>query len=381
MNNLTFLLIGVLMTLSYTLCAQERQDEARQKVDFLVESKSDMLSKVDGWSRIEKSSGKVWEQSNQKLGYNYLIGRSREYSFLAMQLFQLTSDGKIFYALAVRRPNFIKYDPEGGNRMGTDTLIIEGNSVDYFFFSESSLERLKNIVKAADGKYHKVTTIKYYKTGSSDKGWYHTDITMKDKEVKTIFNTKGGTIERYENRCEGDSLLVINSQVLKGDTIVRFNLLSDISIGDGYTFKLLNPDDSYFEVSKHDFNRLFKLSPFITKENSQKAEAYVNNGIQRNKSKDYTGAISDYSQALDIDPNYAEAYYKRGLSKKEIKDFKGAIEDFSMAIEIDPSGPYFYARGLINIELGQKDSACFDLNKAVQYGYKDASKKIKENCQ
>jgi tetratricopeptide (TPR) repeat protein len=199
--------------------------------------------------------------------------------------------------------------------------------------------------------------------------------------LKAIFQTSKGTIENWGNRCEGDSLLVINSQILKGDTIVRFNLLSDISSDSKPIFKLLPLDNSYFEVTKSEFNRLFKFTPYITKENMQKATAFINSGTEKDKNKDYKGAISDYSKALEIDPDNAEGYCKRGLSKNELKDYPGAVADCSKAIEIEPEGSYYNARGLCEIKSGQKDSGCLDFKKAVELGYKKAKQASKENCE
>jgi len=348
MKRVELVIIGFFISISCNVFSQERKDETRQKVDFTVESKSGMLSYADGWSRIEKSTGKFWEQSKQSMGYNYLVGRSREYSFEALQIFRLSGKGMIVNVLGVQRPRFKKYDDYNGNKLETDTLMVTGSSVDYFFFSESSMKRLKKIVNASDGKSYMVAGVKYYKTGSSDKDWYFPEITMNDKEIRTIIHTGKGTIDRYANHCEGDSLFVINSQILKGDTIVRFNILSDISSGSEMNFKLLHMDDSYFEVTKHDFSRLFNFTPYVTKENFQIAKSYLKSGNEKEKLKDYTGAIADYSKALEIDPGYAEAYCRRGLSE---------------------------------IESGQHSTGCIDLKKAAELGFKKANEAIKEKCQ
>ena len=35
--------------------------------------------------------------------------------------------------------------------------------------------------------------------------------------------------------------------------------------------------------------------------------------------KDFEGAISDFSKAIEINPNYENAYVNRGISRKNIK--------------------------------------------------------------
>ncbi len=41
------------------------------------------------------------------------------------------------------------------------------------------------------------------------------------------------------------------------------------------------------------------------------AQAYNNRGVARIKLKDYTGAIEDLNQALQIEPNFLQAYLNR----------------------------------------------------------------------
>jgi lipoprotein NlpI len=43
--------------------------------------------------------------------------------------------------------------------------------------------------------------------------------------------------------------------------------------------------------------------------------------------KDYNGAITDFTKAIEIDPNNALAYNNRGIAKYYNKDLKGACED------------------------------------------------------
>ena len=66
-------------------------------------------------------------------------------------------------------------------------------------------------------------------------------------------------------------------------------------------------------------------------------KAYVNRGLVKSEFKDYNGAISDYTQAIEINPNDATAYYNRGSVKYNLKDYNGAISDYTKAIEINPN--------------------------------------------
>ncbi|MCX7871591.1 MAG: tetratricopeptide repeat protein, partial [bacterium] len=44
---------------------------------------------------------------------------------------------------------------------------------------------------------------------------------------------------------------------------------------------------------------------------SQSAEFWLEEGNKKFLNKDYQGAISDYTSAIAINPNYAEAYFNR----------------------------------------------------------------------
>ena len=46
---------------------------------------------------------------------------------------------------------------------------------------------------------------------------------------------------------------------------------------------------------------------------------------------DYTGAIEDYTSAIEINPAFSEAYYYRGVNKEILEDPKGAMEDWEKA--------------------------------------------------
>ena len=139
--------------------------------------------------------------------------------------------------------------------------------------------------------------------------------------------------------------------------------------------------------------------------------------IKRQKKGDHYGAISDYTKAIEINPNDAKAFYNRGNSKDEIQDYEGAISDFRKAIEINPQyvaaynniafvkrrrtindnyGAIFYAtkaieidpnysyaylnRGVAKKNIGDTEGACDDWRKASSLGNKDTTKWVKDLC-
>lgn len=49
-------------------------------------------------------------------------------------------------------------------------------------------------------------------------------------------------------------------------------------------------------------------------------------------------SIMDYTNAIEIDPNYAVAYNDRGYAYRRLGKFDDAIADYNKAIELDCKG-------------------------------------------
>ena len=95
---------------------------------------------------------------------------------------------------------------------------------------------------------------------------------------------------------------------------------------------------------------------------------------------DHYAAISDYSKAIQLDPDYY-SYAGRAYSKGEIGDHKGSIIDYTKAIEINPKEGYgFYNRGIMYDLSGNFGEACNDWIKASKLGHKNAEKRA-DRCE
>ncbi len=80
---------------------------------------------------------------------------------------------------------------------------------------------------------------------------------------------------------------------------------------------------------------------FIKEEKLSDWEEYYYRGLEKNKAKDYEGAINDYTESIKLNPS-VKSYIERGYSKVELDDITGAISDFQRAIEIDPKNSEAY---------------------------------------
>jgi tetratricopeptide (TPR) repeat protein len=82
--------------------------------------------------------------------------------------------------------------------------------------------------------------------------------------------------------------------------------------------------------------------------------ALTRRGILRAKSGDLTGAIDDYTTALELEPGHLPALANRGVARFHSSDLLGAINDCTRAIDLDPTlSKAWLVRGLAHAELGK----------------------------
>ena len=72
--------------------------------------------------------------------------------------------------------------------------------------------------------------------------------------------------------------------------------------------------------------------------NAESAEFYFDRAYSKGEKDDYYGAISDYTKAIEINPQKVEAYNNRGRAHYSINDEWNACKDFKMVVSLgDPS--------------------------------------------
>jgi len=99
------------------------------------------------------------------------------------------------------------------------------------------------------------------------------------------------------------------------------------------------------------------------------AQQYFERGWEKEKAGDIQGAIADYTQAIDLKPDYSWALNNRGLLKKNyFQDYDGALADYDRAIQSDPQYAIAYNnRGnLKKNHLKDYDGALADYDRAIQ---------------
>ena len=139
------------------------------------------------------------------------------------------------------------------------------------------------------------------------------------------------------------------------------------------------PSDSVVDLAIDDFTQAIQLKEQLIDliaENPDRvrqlkkelARTYVYRGDARYWKKDESGnAITDYTNAIQLDPEYAEAYNYRGIVYLSNGDVDNAITDYTEAIELYQEFTDAYKDRAIAY-LGSNDfySAITDYTKAIQ---------------
>jgi len=109
-----------------------------------------------------------------------------------------------------------------------------------------------------------------------------------------------------------------------------------------------------------DFGQALQLQP-------QQAAAYCNRAYIRTELGDPLGAIADYTAALQTQPDCAIAFFFRGMACQKVGDLRRAIADYSEAIQLAPPTPTpYYYRGLARPRVGDIAGAIADLETALE---------------
>lgn len=108
--------------------------------------------------------------------------------------------------------------------------------------------------------------------------------------------------------------------------------------------------------------------------NRAEAEKLVDAGYAKEQKGDYQGSLADYSQAAQLDPDYALAYVGRGWAHYQLENLSQALQDFNRAIELDPQNARAYNnRGIVYYAEGDYAQAIADYNRAIELNHEPLS--------
>jgi len=120
--------------------------------------------------------------------------------------------------------------------------------------------------------------------------------------------------------------------------------------------KALNKD---YQGAVEDYTQAIELNP-------QFVEAYLKRAATHYKLGDDRDTLKDCTQALQINPNLALAYYYQGRARYRLGYTQAALEAYTQAIRIEPDqAQAYYHRGIANQDLQEISLAVEDLKKAM----------------
>ena len=108
----------------------------------------------------------------------------------------------------------------------------------------------------------------------------------------------------------------------------------------------------------------------------RKARAYALQGHNNLGEGLELAAISDFTKAIELNPDDHYYYFSRGLAKEDFCDYQGALSDYTKAIELNPDNERTWiTRGNLYFRLEYYEEALDDCNSAIEvnhnsgYGY------------
>lgn len=95
------------------------------------------------------------------------------------------------------------------------------------------------------------------------------------------------------------------------------------------------------------------------------AEQHFNQGIDYRRQQNNAKALQEFSQAIELDPDYSYAYYNRARVEFENGDLESSLTDYNQAITFEPENVYWtLERGFLYLELGDQENARLDFERA-----------------
>lgn len=302
--------------------SQERTDEVRKKLNFSVDGQSEKLSIVTGWSKLENKDGKFWKQSEPNSKKNYLPCCVETSEFEYIQTFQFSLEGEIFYLMVVK---YSKY------------------ALRTFAFTSSSLKNLGVIINSAEGQSYNTPAIEFcqYYSSPTDEVSFDIEKAIENKEmIRLLLTGKGSSI--LSNDCKGNTIFKLSSQVLKGDTIVRFNNLPWQNNLHG-TIPLT---DDYFEVKRNEFMKLYIFTPYMSENGSEKLGSEIDTSDEQvfevvEQMPEFQGGEKALTEFIAKAVKYPDDAIKDGIQGKVFISFvinkNGKVVDAKVVRAVRPS--------------------------------------------
>lgn len=136
---------------------------------------------------------------------------------------------------------------------------------------------------------------------------------------------EGGKDVTPDLQISGCTSIILGGRETINNLSIAFN-----NRGNGYTLK---KDD---DKALSDFNQALRINP-------KNSLTFRNRANVHRRAKRYDSALSDYNDAIRLKPDYARAYDDRGDMYLEQKQFDLAIDSYEQAVKFEPGNAVFWA--------------------------------------
>ena len=104
------------------------------------------------------------------------------------------------------------------------------------------------------------------------------------------------------------------------------------------------------------------------------AKGYFQKGVENFKKNNYSEALSDFTSAISIHPQYEAAYLQRAFTNEKLGNSFQAVADYDQVIKINSKNKEaYFARGHLNSRIGLDDEAIKDYSKLIELDSKNYS--------
>jgi tetratricopeptide (TPR) repeat protein len=164
---------------------------------------------------------------------------------------------------------------------------------------------------------------------------------------------------------EKGELIGIHGRAERVERLQNSQLRDDIAVLKT-EFNYAIPVNTFLSLAPRVNNALALRIPTPSVPSPLKADDFFLQANAKYKARNLNGAISDYSQAILLNPRYASAYVSRGLVRHELGDQQGMVADLDLAIQSNTRSALAYSvRGVTRYQQGDTKGAIADLEKAL----------------
>lgn len=103
---------------------------------------------------------------------------------------------------------------------------------------------------------------------------------------------------------------------------------------------------------------------------------FSNRGVEWRLKQDYARAISDYDEAIRLDPKYADAYYNRCIAYNRTQKYDLALADCNKAITLGPTTNALNATGQEKLSIDRSRADYFAQRGVAYHGKQEIDRAI-----